>query len=337
MTRLGVFVGEDKWLFFKEIYRDLKGRYQTEVYRPKRYRLPVLGDEVNRWASRRRLKNMLRRNDICFFEWASDLLVEASHAPKSCVVVTRLHSFELYAWAPKVNWDNVDRVILVSRAMERRLTGLYPRLAGRTVVVPNGVSLDKFSPRGHARARLNMGTVCRITPIKRVYELVLTCYALHERGHDVHLHVAGDHDDDGRYAVAIERLIDRLDLRAFVHLHGPVADVPAWLEQVDVFVSNSYWEGHQVALVEAMATGCYCLAHFWDGAEEILPPENLYVTDVELQDKLLQYWAQPETEQQAAQREMRRRVEERCDVDQQLPRIRQTIETALQGKAKIAG
>ena len=42
-------------------------------------------------------------------------------------------------------------------------------------------------------------------------------------------------------------------------------------------------------MLEAMATGCYTLAHFWDGCEEILPPENIYSTGNKLIDKVLTF------------------------------------------------
>ena len=74
-----------------------------------------------------------------------------------------------------------------------------------------------------------------------------------------------------------------------VVFHGWIDDVPSWLNKMDIFISNSYWEAQQNALIEAMAAGCYCLSHFWDGAEEILPREYIYSTDDELQQLIIEY------------------------------------------------
>jgi hypothetical protein len=128
MKKIGVFVGEEMWTFFNEIYNDLNARYQTEVYKEKIYNTPLLYGRLNRWVFNRQLRSMLRRNDICFFEWASELLMHASHMPKQCAIVTRLHSFELYEWAPKINWDAVDKITLISHAMQRQFVAVYPDL-----------------------------------------------------------------------------------------------------------------------------------------------------------------------------------------------------------------
>jgi hypothetical protein len=38
--------------------------------------------------------------------------------------------------------------------------------------------------------------------------------------------------------------------------------------------------------MEAVASGCYCLSHDWDGADELLPAENLYLTDSQLRQSV---------------------------------------------------
>ena len=95
---------------------------------------------------------------------------------------------------------------------------------------------------------------------------------------------------------------------------------------MDFFISNSYWEGQQIALLEAMAVGCYCLSHFWDGAEEILPPEYLYATDTELQQKIIEYCELPNGVKWKRQDQFRSIVQEKFDIDQTKVRVREIIE-----------
>ena len=93
MKKLGIFVGEKgNWSFFQDIYEDLCAHYRTEIFKEKVYNVPLLYGRLNRWAFREEMRSILRRNDLCFFEWASELLVPASHMPKYCPIVTRLHS-----------------------------------------------------------------------------------------------------------------------------------------------------------------------------------------------------------------------------------------------------
>ena len=216
MKKIGVFVGEEMWTFFNEIYNDLNARYQTEVYKEKIYNTPLLYGRLNRWVFNRQLRSMLRRNDICFFVWASELLMHASHMPKQCAIVTRLHSFELYEWAPKINWDAVDKIILISHAMQRQFVTLYPDQQHKTEVVYNGRSLDAFSPPDKKDFTFRLGMLCHIKPIKRIYEVILMLYELRQKGYKATLSIAGEAQSAGdlRYQAAIHRLVKGLN-----HVH----------------------------------------------------------------------------------------------------------------------
>lgn len=141
-----IFVGEHgKWAFLHDIYADISARYKTVVFKETAYKTPLSG-RMNRWATERLMRTILRESNVSLFDWASELLVPASHLPKTGAIITRLHSYELYVWAPKVNWDHVDKVILVSQHMHRKFVELYPNHAHKAEVVDNGVALDKFTP-----------------------------------------------------------------------------------------------------------------------------------------------------------------------------------------------
>lgn len=329
MKSVGILVGEKgNWSFFHDIYADLQQHYRTVVYQPKTYRTPLLYGRLNRWAFTRGIRNVLKTADVAFFEWASELLVPASHMPKICPIVVRLHSYEIYAWAPQVNWDHVDRVILVSRAMRRTFADLYPAHAHKSTVVYNARPLEQFRPQPRAFG-LDLGMLAAFNPRKRIYEVVMMLRDLRGQGYDAHLHLAGARlhaPDFDEYYVAIQRLVEKLALQPYVHFYDHVTDTAAWLRDIDIFISNSYWEGHQVALVEAMAAGCYCLSHCWDGAEEMLPAENLYVSETELMAKIIAYSALSAEERAGRQGQMRALACTQFDLAQQTARIRAIID-----------
>jgi glycosyltransferase involved in cell wall biosynthesis len=170
--------------------------------------------------------------------------------------------------------------------------------------------------------------VCSILPIKRVYEVVLAIYELRQEGYPFTLHIAGmpGEGEHKRYIWALEDLVESLGLAHAVQFCGHVTEVADWLQDIDVFISNSYWEGQQVALIEAMACGCYCVGHCWKGIEEILPPDNICVTDGELRAKLIAYAALPEAAQQAAQSQMRAIAEAKFDEQRMVREIVELIE-----------
>jgi glycosyltransferase involved in cell wall biosynthesis len=129
----------------------------------------------------------------------------------------------------------------------------------------------------------------------------------------------------------MKRAVEKLSLQDHVVFHGWVDDVASWLQQIEIFISNSYWEGQQNALLEAMAAGCYCLSHFWDGAEEVLPPEYLYASDAELRQKIIDYWALSGEEKCKHRTRLPSIVKERFDVERMKTEIREIIEEVAAG------
>jgi glycosyltransferase involved in cell wall biosynthesis len=334
--RLGIFVGENgNWSFFREIYEDLAKYYVTDIYEKKSYRTPLLYGRLNDWAHVQRMRRTLQQNNVCFFEWVSELLLPASHMPKSCAMVARLHSYELYAWAPRVNWANVDRIILVSEAMRVKFCAMFPDHAHKTRLIYNAKKLDRFSPVARPFA-FNLGMLCSIHPRKRIYEIVIMVAELRRRGYPARLHIGGGRLHGGdldEYYVALHALVGKLDLQDAVTFYDHVDNTAEWLRNIDVFISNSYWEGHQVALIEAMAVGCQCYSHAWDGAEEVLPPENLYLSENELAEMLIAYSKLPEPLRQCERDRMRAIAVQRYDAGHQYAAIRQVIEEALAAAA----
>jgi glycosyltransferase involved in cell wall biosynthesis len=329
---LGVFVGErQNWTFFHDLFEDLNSDYSSLVFRPKTYDTPLLHGRLNRWSLRHGVSSILKRSDVAFFEWASDLLEIATHMPKYCPIVTRLHSFELHAWASLINWDRVDKVILVSEAMRRNFIQEYPGHANKTTVVYNGVRLDRFRPELRDNT-LNLGILGSLIPRKRAYEAILTFFRLRERGVAATLHLAGGRVHGpgmDEYYIACHRLVEQLGLKDVVRFYEHIEGTADWLRKIDVFISNSYWEGQQVALLEAMASGCYCLSHCWVGAEEALPPDQVYVTEDELIAKIMAYADLPVSAKHERHATMSRIASEKFDVARQKQEIRAAIESVL--------
>jgi glycosyltransferase involved in cell wall biosynthesis len=333
MKKLGIFVGErGLWKFFREIYEDFVDHYETRVFSPRAHHVPVLSGRLNGWAYRNGMRSILKQSDACFFEWASELLEAATHMPKYSPIITRLHSFELEEWADRIEWEHVDKVILISEAMRCRFEARYPTQARKTLVVYNAISTHKFKPIQRP-FDFSIGMIGNILPIKRVYETILVVKELRDKGSAASLHIAGgpvQRNPNDRYYVAVHRLVEKLGLQDSVHFYGNVENVPAWLRNIDIFISNSFWEGMQTALLEAMASGCYCLAHFWDGAEEALPVENIFSTDTDLKRKLIAYAQLSDIERTTRKNRMVAIAQEKFDLEDKKIQLREIIESVLQ-------
>jgi glycosyltransferase involved in cell wall biosynthesis len=273
------------------------------------------------------LQRLLNSNDIVFFEWADNLLVQASQMQHTCKIVTRLHRFELYERAQYINWDGVNQIITVSSSKRHELEKQFPACIGKISVIPSAVSLRKFAFEPHP-VNHRIGTLSHLFSRKRVYELILAFYELTLHGYpQATLHIVGGrkkyYED---YEVALHQLVKKLHLEKCVQFYGHVTDPASWYQNLDIFVSNAYSEGLPAALLEAMACGCYSLTHCWDGVEEVLPDTQIFYTNTELISKMIKYFQTSSTEQQVLQSRMRQIVEERFNLDQTKVQMRNLIE-----------
>jgi glycosyltransferase involved in cell wall biosynthesis len=325
--RLGIVLSpKDTWHFFNEIHEDLKSHYEVDVFQFESTKSPIFYDRINRGLFNRQLRTFLKTHDVVFFEWVSDWLAIASMYPKECQIVTRLHRYEMYHWADKINWEVVDKIILVSRAKKQEFVDRFPKQAEKTEVIPVAIDLDKFQLT-QRKFNGDIGILCNLIPRKRVYELILYFYELTNLRDGLHLHIGGgEREFFLDYHVAIKKLIERLNLEDNITLYGKVTAPERWYQNIDIFVSNSYSEGLQVAPMEAMASGCYCLSHRWDGVEELLPEENLFYTEREFQDKILGYCDYSEEEKQLQRELMRTHALENFNLENTIIKIRALIE-----------
>jgi len=325
--RLGIAI-EETWDFFHEVYADLRAHHDTTLFERRTPRLPLLGRRLGPYWTRREMQSFLNRQDAVFFEWASELLATASTLPKACGIVARLHRYELYQWADRINWDAVDRLIVVSQAKFREFAEAFPAHTDKVVMIPEAVSVQRFRPAPKPFGG-DIGILCHMRPRKRVYELVLAFHELVQQRPGFHLHIGGGRASGfGEYDEAVRQLVRRLGLEDKVTFYGHVTKPEEWYPRIDVFISNGYSEGLQVSLLEAMAAGVYCLSHNWEGADELLPPENLYFTNTELVRQLLGHADKTDAERARDRDHMRGIVCDGFDVDVTKVAIRRVIEEA---------
>ncbi|MFO7541039.1 MAG: glycosyltransferase family 4 protein [Chloroflexota bacterium] len=325
--KIGIAI-EETWSFLHEIIADLKAHHTVSLFERRQVGWPVFNERINRTLFHHDLHTFMRQNDVVFFEWASGLLAAASHLPKTCGIVTRLHRYEMYQWVDQINWEAVDSIILVSEAKRREFVARFPDQTGKAIVIPEAVSLERFQSHIKPFAG-DIGILCHMKPRKRVYELILAFYELLQVNDNFHLHIGGGEATGfGEYSVVVRTLVDQLALQDKITFYGHVEQPEKWYHQIDLFVANGYSEGLQVSLLESIAAGCYALSHRWDGADELLPPDQLYFTNSELVQKITAYGQQTQAEKEAQIHHLQQLLHGKCDVDQTKVQIRQLIEAA---------
>lgn len=323
--KIGIAINET-WAFFHEIYDDLRTHHTVNVFEPHKFEFPILRDRLQRIHFEYQLKNFIARNDVIFFEWASELLAAATHLPKAKPIVTRLHRYELYQWSHQIDWSKVDRIILVSEAKREEFNQRFPGQNAKIHVIPEAVNPEKFfyEPRIFKK---NIGILGHLTPRKRVYELILAFAELgmDKRGYLLHIG-GGAHPRFLDYYDAVINLPSRLGIEKSVIFYGHIQNAADFHKKIEIFISNSYSEGLQVSPMEAILSGCYCFAHYWPGAEELLPKENLFFTNEEFGQKILKFESLPDHEKQACQFQLRSQVLRKSNSSLISRQIRECIE-----------
>jgi glycosyltransferase involved in cell wall biosynthesis len=322
---LGI-VNEETWAFLDEVYQELGEHHPTRVFIRRQSKSPVLKTRIDHYYLVSDLKKFMQQNQVVFFEWASELLSVASHFPKTCGIVTRLHRYEMYQWADQIHWGAVDKIILVSHAKKREFEKKYPEYGKKVVVIPEAVSPARFPPR-RKKFGGDIGILCHLTPRKRVYELILAFREINKLCVNSHLHIGGGpHPRFPDYSPALDNLVKELGLEDKITFYGAVSNPQEWYSKIDIFISNSYSEGLQVSPMEAMATGSYCLSHKWDGADELLPEENLFFSEHELVQKILAFYDLPEVERTKKVALLQDMVKDRFNTDKTKVQIRVLLE-----------
>jgi glycosyltransferase involved in cell wall biosynthesis len=158
--------------------------------------------------------------------------------------------------APDGPYARVSAVVAVSAQIAELLHGRLGMPPERVVRVRNGVDLPTAlvcsPPRSLPYRPPRVGAVGRLTGQKGFDVLTAAVALLIGRGRVVEVVVAGE----GRDRRALEAGAAGLP----IHFTGFVADVPAFLEGLDVFCLPSRREGLPLTLLEAMARGLPCVA-----------------------------------------------------------------------------
>ncbi|MCB0207880.1 MAG: glycosyltransferase family 4 protein [Anaerolineae bacterium] len=313
--KLGI-ANHETWIFIEDICAYLSTKYETKIFERATWSLPIMQPKMSHYMLRKSLNEFIHSCDVVLFEWASELLVEASSmkTPQAASLVVRLHRYEMFQWTHRINWENVSYVILDTHAMRKKLlerTDLPPE---RALVLPNAVPLYKTNS-SHRPFKGNIGVLSTLIPRKRIYEFILGFYALQKQEPDLMLHIGGNTQPSFQaYYEALHDLIEKLGIQDKVKFYGRVDERWDWYQKMDVFVSYSYSEGMPVAPIEAIASGCYCLSHWWAGAEEIFPEDQLFITEDEFVEKMLSYIRTTDEEREKISQPLRDFVLNNCNL-----------------------
>lgn len=172
-----------------------------------------------------------------------------------------------------------DQITSTSHCMARQVRKLLGSKAVSIEIIPFGVDLKKLSrkSREEKREKICIGNIKALESIYGIDDLIkaikilkmnLEHKGLKEISNSIVVQIYGD----GSQKAKIEDLIKQLQLTDVVKLKGkiPNSEVPAALEEMDIFCVTSISESFGVSVVEAMAMELPVVATDVDGFKEVV-------------------------------------------------------------------
>lgn len=178
----------------------------------------------------------------------------------------------------------VGHYITVSKHLEQFLQRSVGVDRDRVTQIYNGVSHDRFVPRGEAAREpiegvsigaeeLLIGSVGRMAAVKDQLTLVRAFLLLRERRADLAARLRLVLIGDGPLRAQAEALLSEAGAAERAWLPGSRDDVPQLLRQLDLFILPSLNEGISNTILEAMASGLPIVATEVGGNPELVQPD----------------------------------------------------------------
>lgn len=144
----------------------------------------------------------------------------------------------------------------------------------------NAINIDKFyrnTDKPFNKNKIIIGNVSRLLPEKKGQDILIQAiFKLKDRYPDIKCLFAGEVPNNNiKILERLKVMCTSLHLEKNVEFLGNVNDVSGFLDNIDIFVLPSRYEGFGISLIEAMAKGIPCIASNIDGPKEIIKDDNL--------------------------------------------------------------
>ncbi len=171
-------------------------------------------------------------------------------------------------WVDRLFYRFTDKIIAVSDAVRNYLIDIKKLPPDRIIIIRNGVDLEKFKPSEESKKthELRVGVIGRLEPQKGHKYLFEALKMLNGKLDNVKTSVIGE----GSLRESLEELCSELNIDNRVEFLGFRSDVKDLLNELDIVVLPSLYEGLPLIALEAGAMAKPLIATDVDGTNEVV-------------------------------------------------------------------
>ncbi|KOA20667.1 putative glycosyltransferase EpsD [Clostridium homopropionicum DSM 5847] len=159
---------------------------------------------------------------------------------------------DFFYFISRAAYKNADKIVSLFERNRNIQVQLGAEIE-KTIVIPNGVDLERYNIVKKAHKGYNVGAILRIVPIKDVMTMIRAFKIVKDIVKTSKLYLIGPMDEDKDYYNQCAELIKILSLEESVIFTGRV-DVKEYLKIIDVLVLTSISEGQPLVILEGMAS-----------------------------------------------------------------------------------
>lgn len=178
----------------------------------------------------------------------------------------------IYKLMERVMAQCTRKIICVSDYDRNLALTVMPEQADKMLTIHNGVPCIKKIDQPKNNERLRLVMVARFCAPKQQRELITAVHELLVENPEMDLSLALI--GDGPEYEAVKKYTLALENNGFVDFLGAQADAAHLLNQYDVFVLISRWEGLPISILEAMRQGLPVIASDVGGIKEMVKDEE---------------------------------------------------------------
>lgn len=201
-----------------------------------------------------------------------DAVIAYLETPSICACVAKLfnHSFKLIVSERSTTQHTgrnerirfnlfriADYVVPNAYSQESYIKSTFPKLANKTITIPNFVDLQHFVPRleRHRRAVPEIMIAASIWAPKNTLRFIDAVRCLKEKGFNFHISWYGLNETHKDYINQCNQKIESLGLLDCIELKEKTTSIKEQYQNADCFCLPSFYEGTPNVICEAMACG----------------------------------------------------------------------------------